>query len=149
MTLSSNVTTTSRSTHLLFLLLLAVPAKGFVPLHRVSLSTLPSPLRNSGSGTGVILSGSFIADTTTSTSATAPRTTAQAPVPRDIPSWAYLPSKPDFSNMDLPLQTEIWIGRLAMVGAIGLVATEVLTGASFADQIVDLLVAPADVAGVQ
>ena len=146
----SNVTTASRSTHLLWLLLLlAVPAKGLMPPHRPSMSTLPSPLRDSGSRTGVILSGSFIADTTTASSATAPRTTAGAPVARDIPSWAYLPSKPDFGNMDLPLQTEIWIGRLAMVGAMGLVATEVLTGASFADQILDLLVAHADVAGVQ
>lgn len=53
---------------------------------------------------------------------------------RDLPNWAQLPSKPDFKNMDLSLRAEIWIGRLAMAGAIGLVATELGTGQSFIDQ---------------
>ena len=119
-----------------------------MPVRRLGMSSTPLPRSDSGSGTGVALSGSFTAGTTTS--ATVPTTTARSPTSRDIPSWAYLPSKPDFRKMDLPLQTEIWIGRLAMVGAIGLVVTELSTGTSFADQFLDLLlVAPVDGAGVQ
>ena len=58
---------------------------------------------------------------------------------RDLPSWKNLPSKPDFDNMDASLTTEIWVGRLAMVGAAGLIAKEIGTGESFADQVMVLL----------
>jgi len=60
---------------------------------------------------------------------------------REVPAWAQLPSKPDFHNMDLSLRAEIWIGRLAMAGAIGLAVTELGTGESFADQFMDLVAA--------
>jgi len=41
--------------------------------------------------------------------------------------------------MDASLTTEIWVGRLAMVGAAGLIAKEIGTGESFADQVMVLL----------
>ena len=53
------------------------------------------------------------------------------------PAWTELPrvreSKPDFSGV------EINTGRLAMVGFIGLLGKEIVSGESFGDQIMDIL----------
>ena len=65
--------------------------------------------------------------------------TAEAVDGRDLPAWANLPSKPDFDDMTGMLKAEIWVGRLAMLGAAGLIARELGTGESFADQFMDVL----------
>ena len=122
---------------LLSLLLAASPVQGLSPLRRPYMA---SPPIIGGSGTDAMFrKGSSSSRSTTNTAEVA------VPVPvvvcRDIPSWADLPSKPNFRNMDLSLRAEIWIGRLAMGGAIGLVATELGTGESFVNQFLDLLFA--------
>lgn len=54
-----------------------------------------------------------------------------------LPAWIDLPApRPadDFAALEL---VELIIGRLAMMGAAGLIGKELLTGESFAEQFVD------------
>jgi len=98
------------------LLLKASPGQGLSPSRKPFMSTPQT------------ISGSSVVSSSTAAGAN------DVPSYRDLPPWAQLPSKPDFKNMDLSLRAEIWIGRLAMAGAIGLVVTELGTGESFIDQ---------------
>lgn len=54
-----------------------------------------------------------------------------------VPTWTDLPSKEtDTLQKDLD-EAEIGIGRIAMVGAIGILARELMTGESILEQFID------------
>mmetsp|Transcript_39184 Transcript_39184/g.117807 ORF Transcript_39184/g.117807 Transcript_39184/m.117807 type:complete len:131 (-) Transcript_39184:268-660(-) len=59
------------------------------------------------------------------------------PQRKDV-SWVDLPKSAESSDEDVLPSAEIIIGRIAMVGALGLFANEVISGKSVMEQFIDL-----------
>ena len=55
-----------------------------------------------------------------------------------LPKWIDLPSPRQEDNVEKYTGVELGIGRVAMVGFIGLFVNEVISGESFGQQIADL-----------
>ena len=65
---------------------------------------------------------------------------AEPSVKNDSPSWVNLPrpQENDESTASMP-SAEQWVGRLAMIGAVGLFIGEITTGESVSEQVMDLI----------
>lgn len=69
----------------------------------------------------------------------------QSSVPQDksprgrLPSWVDLPNRASDNLKSNLYQTELSVGRVAMVSAIGLLIKEVVTGESILEQVSDVI----------
>jgi hypothetical protein len=61
--------------------------------------------------------------------------------PKALPSWVNLPNRETRQAVKTQLfETEISVGRVAMVGAVGLILQELVTGESVLEQLSDLVI---------
>jgi hypothetical protein len=61
--------------------------------------------------------------------------------PKALPSWVNLPNRETRQEIKTQLfETEISVGRIAMVGAVGLILQELVTGESVLEQLSDLVI---------
>jgi hypothetical protein len=59
---------------------------------------------------------------------------------RKAVSWVHLPRPIQDNRIAAALPSaEEWVGRLAMLGAVGLIVGEITTGHSFSEQFIDLI----------
>jgi hypothetical protein len=63
----------------------------------------------------------------------------QSSIPEEQPSWIELPRIVSVRKSTDEAQAELVLGRLAMVGALGFLAGELLTGESVVEQCADFL----------
>jgi hypothetical protein len=65
---------------------------------------------------------------------------AEPSVKNGSPSWVNLPRPQEDDELTASMPSaEQWVGRLAMIGAVGLFIGEITTGESVSEQVMDLI----------